>query len=180
MYYVYRLIFLALFLPCLCTGVRAQTLVTQDSSNMMLDSTVELTLREQLTSLLWEDTLTGYLMRFDPYGPFEEDAGDRRKVRYLKGQWKLDSTETYLTLAVDKFLAEGLVHRRYRAADGDYYVPYVILAIDDEQLLLEDRETGKLRYYRATRKADHDESAERQFPVLSVPSGPTLKLPKGW
>lgn len=134
-----------------------------------------------LSNRAWEEldsgSRRGYLLRFDPYGAFEEDAGDRRKYRYLKGRWEMDSTNLVLTFAVDRFLGEGMIDRRFRGRDGDYYVPFQLLFLDADYLIIADPESGLPRHYAARDQSRMDDPAQR-----NVPKGPPVKfeLPKGW
>lgn len=120
-----------------------------------------------LTAVLWEETSPGdrqgYILQLNPYGSFEEDAGEqhRRKSRYLMGRWEIDSLKTRLTLAVDYFMGQRLVHPRYRR-DQDFYLDYRILKRTTTKLVIEDELTGKTRSFIARSREDALDAAERR------------------
>ncbi|MEM1358945.1 MAG: hypothetical protein AAGF89_12140, partial [Bacteroidota bacterium] len=126
-----------------------------------------------LTGYLWEETSEGekegYVLRLNTYGPFEEDAGEkyRRKVRYLLGRWEVDSARTKLTLAVDYFMGEGLVHQRYRVGQ-DYYLDYRISQLDTTQLILVDELTGDTRSFLARPLGDTVDVGERRAEKIQL------------
>lgn len=140
-----------------------------------------------LTAYFWEETSPGekegYLLRLNNYGPFEEDAGEKhkRKVRYLLGRWEVDSAATRLTLAVDYFMGEGLVHQRYRSGQ-DYFLDYKISQLDSTQMILVDELTGATRSFQARPLGDAADVGERRAEKiqLGIPKKGGLKLPKGW
>lgn len=140
-----------------------------------------------LTGYLWEEITEGdkegYVLRLNTYGPFEEDAGEeyKRKVRYLLGRWEVDSAKTRLTLAVDYFMGEGLVHQRYRNGQ-DYYLDYQISQLDSTEMILVDELTGDTRSFRARPLGDAADVGERRAEKiqLGIPKKGGLKLPKGW
>lgn len=138
------------------------------------------------TAVLWEETTTGerhgYVLRLNQYGSFEEDAGEafRRKSRYLMGQWEADSLKTRLTLAVDYFMGQRLVHARYLKGQ-DFYLDYQIITRTAEELVLKDEITGKMRTFTARSKEDSLDAAERRAQKIQFGKQKGgLKLPKGW
>lgn len=159
-----------LLFALLCTCARAQS--------MPSDSL--------LSSVLWEETTPGqnegYLLRLDRYGSFEEDAGEggKRAARYLMGRWEVDSASTSLTLAVDYFLGQKMVPKRYRRGQ-DFYLEYRIIARDSTTLELEDKLTGKTRSFVARPLAGREDAAERTAREIDLGrKDKGLKLPKGW
>lgn len=139
-----------------------------------------------LTSVIWAETTKGeregYSLRLNEFGPFEEDAGEdfNRSSRYLLGRWELDSTGNQLTLAVDYFMGQKIVHSRYRRGQ-DFYLEYLILSRSAEELILKDLLTGKLRTFTATPIADAPDVGERRAQKIELGRKKGgLKLPKGW
>lgn len=139
-----------------------------------------------LTAVLWEETTTGdrqgYILRLNQYGSFEEDAGEnyRRKSRYLMGQWTIDTQRTHLTLAVDYFMGQRLVHTRYRRGQ-DFYLDYTIVKRTAAELVLKDELTGKERTFVARAKADALDAAERRAQKIKFGKEKgKLKLPGGF
>ena len=139
-----------------------------------------------LTAVLWEESTPGerqgYILRLNEYGPFEEDAGEnyQRKSRYLMGRWEVDSLRTRLTLAVDYFMGQRLVHARYRKGQ-DFYLVYRITKLTEEELVLEDELTGKVRTFIARSIEDALDAAERRAQKIKFGKQKGgLKLPKGW
>lgn len=138
-----------------------------------------------LTAVLWEETTPGeregYILRLEPYGPFEEDAGDnhQRKSRYLMGQWSLDSTKNTLTLGVDYFMGKSLLSSRYREG-RDFYLRYNIVEHSDSSLTLKDTLTAELRTFVATPRNNALDAAERRARKIELGQKKTkLKLPGG-
>ena len=141
--------------------------------------------RNLLSTVLWEETSPGtrrgYTLRFDPYGPFEEDAGDNpnRKSRYLQGQWSVDSTVTTITFAVDYFLGQSSVHRRYRRGQ-DFYLDYTVVTLTPDALELKDQLTGKTRTFVARPLAGPDAATRRAEKIQFGKKKGGLEIPKGW
>ncbi len=139
-----------------------------------------------LSSVIWEETTPGerqgFLLRLEPYGPFEEDAGanHQRKSRYLMGQWTLDTAKNTLTLSVDYFMGKSLVPSRYREG-RDFYLRYNIIERTAEQLVLQDERSGEERTFRARPIADKLDAAERRAKKIELgqKKRTKLKLPGG-
>ena len=140
-----------------------------------------------LTAVRWEETTTGtrngYLLRLDEFGPFEEDAGERysRHARYLMGQWTVDTALTRLTLAVDYFLGEKMVDRRYREGN-DFYLRYQIVSLTPDALELKDEKTGQLRTFTARPLGSAPDAATRTATEIDLGRKKKggLEIPKGW
>lgn len=139
-----------------------------------------------LTAVLWEETSPGeregYVLRLNPYGTFEEDAGPQydRAAQRLMGRYELDSTSTVLTLAVDFFMGDKLVHRRYRRGQ-DFYLDYTILVVEPGRLEIEDELTGKTRTFIARPIKDEQDAATRRINKIEFGKKKGgLKLPGGW
>lgn len=139
-----------------------------------------------LTSYEWvEDSSfarTGYVLRLQPHGAFEEDAGEgfTRSSRYLLGRWGyVDSTAT-LTLSVDYFMGKNMVNGRYR--DGrDFYLDYDLVELSDSTLHLRDQLTGKPRYFSPRPLSIEPDASERRKPKpVGRPKLTLPRLPSGW
>ncbi len=138
-----------------------------------------------LSAVLWEETSTGdregYILQFNPYGTFAEDAGEQfnRPARRLLGRYELDSAQVTLTLAVDFFMGDQLVHRRYRRGQ-DFYLDYTIDLLEGDTLALIDQLTGETRTFRARPLADTQDEATRRIHKIEFGKKGGLKLPGGW
>lgn len=136
-----------------------------------------------LSGTVWRETTAGerqdYVLQLNPYGSFEEDAGEayQRSARYLMGRWTLDTTARTITFAVDYFLGKSMVSSRYRKGQ-DFYLPYHIEAYTPDSLELKDQLTGATRTFSRTELAeDYEDASKRRLPK---PDFGKLKLPKGW
>lgn len=141
-----------------------------------------------LTTVLWEEITrgerNGITLRFDEFGPFEEDAGEdhQQASRYLLGRWELDTTSTRLTFAVDYFLGRKLVHPRYRRGK-DFYLEYRIVTFTRDTLELEDELTGKVRRFVAVPLDDRPDASERRAQKIELGTKKDnggFKIPDGW
>lgn len=135
-----------------------------------------------LTAVLWEET-SGFRLRLNPYGSFEEDAGAQhhRAARYLMGRWEADSLLTRLTLAVDYFLGRKMIPDRYRR-EQDFFMEFRILKLSPEKLLLEDVLTGHQRHFQSVSRTGSLDAAERRAQKIRFknPAPLELKLPDGF
>ena len=153
----------------LCTCVRAQLLVRPDTIEptvTVADSVTVIDTLELLTTVAWRETESslhpGYLFVLTREGNFDEDAGEgRRKFPNLLGRWVMDGDR--ITLKVDAFMAQDIVHRRYRQ-ERDYAIPYRLVEILPHRLILEDALTGKQRRYEAVDVGLYLEQAEKRLP----------------
>lgn len=141
-----------------------------------------------LAAVLWEESSrgerNGFILRFDEYGSFEEDAGEdhQRASRYLLGRWELDSAATRLTFAVDYFLGRKLVHSRYRSGK-DFYLDYRIVTLSGDTLELEDELTGKVRTFVAVPIDERPDASERRAKKIELGTRKddgVFKIPDGW
>jgi len=138
-----------------------------------------------LTNFEWvEDSSfarAGYVLRLQPHGAFEEDAGEEftRSSRYLLGRWGYVDTTSTLTLSVDYFMGKNMVNERYR--DGrDFYLDYEVVKINDTILQLKDQLTGKVRSFMARPVSTGPDASERRKPKPALKPDFTLpQLPKG-
>ncbi len=139
-----------------------------------------------LTSFEWvEDSSfarAGYVLRLQPHGAFEEDAGEdfTRSSRYLLGRWAYVDSTALLTLSVDYFMGKNMVNGRYR--DGqDFYLDYKVVKISDTALQLKDLLTGKVRSFTSRPVSAGPDASERRKPKPTLTPELTLpQLPKGW
>ena len=129
-----------------------------------------------LQSVPWRDTERGLLLRFTPDGTFEYDYGAGERGRYLMGRYTLSADDQEITLGVDYFLGRRRLHPRYRR-EQDFYLPYAILRISPQELLLQDLVTQEQITYVAAPEAVREDPAERQLPKPKISD---LKLPGGW
>ncbi|MEM9929051.1 MAG: hypothetical protein AAF840_04495 [Bacteroidota bacterium] len=138
-----------------------------------------------LSSVHWEEMTAGdrkgYLIRFNPFGTFEEDAGEvyARSARYLMGRYEIDSTQSVLTFAVDFFMGDKLVHRRYRRGQ-DFYLDYDIVSLKPERLELRDKLTREIRTFVAKPLEGVEDAATRRINKIQFGKKGGLKLPGGW
>ncbi|NJC25128.1 hypothetical protein [Neolewinella antarctica] len=162
----------------LCTSVRAQ--ISPDST--IAFTPVDLSTHALLTAAPWqeldENGKPSYLLSLNREGNFDEDAQreDARKYRHLLGRWVLDTNTNTVTLSVDGFMGEGLLHSRYRRG-RDYYVAYEIIEASQQELQLKDVKTSRIRSFIASDPAAVEDQATKrlpQFPEKDKPSVFTL------
>ncbi|WP_157501313.1 hypothetical protein [Lewinella sp. 4G2] len=157
--------FLTLCLLALCLSTCASAQVKQPA--LLVDAAPVVDTLMLLTTPAWEEEKgslhPGYLLSLTDDLNFAEDAvkESARKYRHLLGRWKKEGIA--LTLSVDGFMGEGLVHPRYKRG-RDFYIVYDIVAVNEEHLILKDQRTGKQRKYRATDKSAVQDQSELRKP----------------
>lgn len=135
-----------------------------------------------LTTGEWVEEGQDFVLRLQPHGAFEEDAGERftRSSRYLLGRWAYVDSTRILTLSVDYFMGKNMVATRYRQG-RDFYLAYDVIELNDSVLVLEDRLTGKERLFTLRPLSTASDASERRKPQpVTVPNLELPKLPKGW
>ena len=165
----------------LSTCVSAQIAADSDLQTVQTERS-DSTVFDLLSRMAWEEIdgslNPGYLLLLTPEGNFNEDAGsdDARKYRNLLGRWHLDSTQAILTLSVDGLMGRGLVHSRYLRG-RDYFIDYDILELNNHELLLKDRATGKRRIMIGVAPDRVEDQAKKRIPKGSTPTESTWTLP---
>lgn len=135
-----------------------------------------------LTTGEWVEEGQDFVLRLQPHGAFEEDAGEgfTRSSRYLLGRWVYSDSTRMLTLSVDYFMGKNMVAPRYRQG-RDFYLDYDVIELSESVLVLEDRLTGKERLFTARPLSTASDASERRKPKpVLVPSLELPQLPKGW
>ena len=165
----------------LCTCVSAQT-VTDSTEYTPTTKPADTAVRSLLSRMAWKEIdgspNPGYLLLLTSEGNFNEDAGaaGARKYRNLLGRWHLDSTQSILTLSVDGLMGRGLVHSRYLRG-RDYFIEYDVIDINNHELVLKDRATGKRRIMIGVEPDRVEDQAKKRLPQGPAPTTTTWTLP---
>lgn len=150
-----------------------------DTNNV--DEVERVEIHELLARPAWVDQegSDGEALYLNAEGNFDEDAGEKftRSYRHLLGRWYTGDNEKTLTLAVDGLMGKGLVHARYRNG-RDFFIEYDIISVSNEELVLRDQKTRKLKTFSAASREDYQEPAVRRIPKSTKPG--VFKLPDGW
>jgi len=139
--------------------------------------------RDTLLSVVeWKEQGGETILRLQPHGAFEEDAGEdfTRSSRYLMGRWNYADSTATLTLSVDYFMGTNMVDARYREG-RDFYLRYKVILLNGTTLEIEDIRTGKTRSFASRPISAGPDASERRKPKPTFKAELTLpKLPTGW